>query len=324
MTGRLTDRIPLRTMESIGLTGADFIPIIYGSATVTALPMGTHGEQWVICDHVLRADAIQNVQIDGASTGGYALRQYPTEAGGAISVIHMAGRYPGATVTVHTRNGRIDARNGIEITNPADIMRDVITVVAGINIPAARWGALRQETREAGLQCVGVVGDGNESTKHIVDAIAASVGMIWSPSMLRIGMLLPPSHKAPAVKLTEREILTLTARSVLRDSVGEIRYHHQDSAGQDRAHSRITGVQGVVRDIFSAWVQSPRIASSVVDRIAQTMESMQWRLVCTIPPHAPPRIGDKVEVNHPYSPISAGLVLGVEETVEKVTLLVAG
>jgi len=172
----LTDFLNLRTSDSWeGNDEKTFIPIIYGTNTITPIPYNALGTVFVLADHACQS--VTQVVNDNFIIHNWQLVNSVDNTGHAVAFLKFSKPISGtlrATVI------------GKTLFNTADIIRDF----AGINsnkILKALQGLFFNTQR---YELSGVLNE-NISKRSAIDLIASNIGLMWNANATFFGYLFP-------------------------------------------------------------------------------------------------------------------------------------
>ena len=146
--------LPLRTSAVWGQFGeVAVIPHRYGRVRGSALRYDNTGRRYVWADHA--SERITEVYVDGQRTSGWAWRNAQDVTGHAVTMIELTTPTNGEVEAVGF--GKVDATNGALLTNPGQIIADIMVNIAGRSAPDTTW--LTFEASRLGIICAGQIDD---------------------------------------------------------------------------------------------------------------------------------------------------------------------
>jgi len=182
----LTDPVPLRKSSVWpGYDNVAPLPIGYGKVTVSPVPYNASKTEFLLLDHPVVA--VEEVTIDGVKSDGYNWLNGIDSVGHPVSLISLSEPLGTMTLAV-TLRGKIDGRVGGLISNPANILYDLLVNVCGLPYDWSTFDRLRLECNNQSITAGGVV-DGSGTLRSVVQEIADSVGAIWSNTMPEFAVL---------------------------------------------------------------------------------------------------------------------------------------
>lgn len=261
----LSEDLPLRTSRALGDFAVDEpLPHRYGDLTAAPFRLvKLTASQWLAADHPM---PITSVYVDDEATAGW---DYATESDGAghtWTVVTLAAPAPSGAVVSACGTGKLHPTTGALLTNPADIMADIVSLAGG----SSTWPAFRAECAAAGLRLAGSL-DTVASVRVHLDAVAQSAGAIWTPTMAR---LYPTATVAgPVVELDKHVASALEVTASIEDTcdVLQLAYDMDAVAGKPQRHIELTASPrrfgGVEQALELAWLREPINAEQVGKRV---------------------------------------------------------
>lgn len=184
MTAMLSD-LPLRTSAVWGAFGeVQVIPHRYGRVRGPALRYDNSARRYVWADHA--SNGIIEVYVDGQRSSGWAWRNMQDVTGHAVTMIELT--MPTTGIVESVGFGKVDSVSGSLLTNPGQIIADVMTSIAGRSAPDTTW--LTYEAAKLGIVCAGQI-DEAQTIQSAIGAICESVGATFSPRARSFARVYP-------------------------------------------------------------------------------------------------------------------------------------
>lgn len=186
----LSDPIPLRNSTAWGQFVSPVpLPVGYGRITITPMPYDNTGRVFFLLDHAVQA--VEGVTRDDVADAQYTLENTVDGEGHAISLLRLAR--PAATnekITV-TLRARMHPDTGELLTNPADILWDLLANVCGLPVEYGDLDTFRSRCLDIGIQLHGVLESDTITIRAQIDEIMASCGGVWSGGMPGLARIYP-------------------------------------------------------------------------------------------------------------------------------------
>lgn len=186
----LSDPVPLRNSTVWGqFVSPAPLPVGYGTITITPIPYDNTGRVFFLLDHAIQA-------VDGLTRDGVADTQYTLEntidgEGHAVSLLRLATPATTKETLAVTVRGKMRADTGELLTNPADILWDLLANLCGLPVEYGDLDAFRSECRELGIELHGVLESDTVTVRAQIDELMASCGGVWSGGMPGIARIYP-------------------------------------------------------------------------------------------------------------------------------------
>ena len=186
----LSDPVPLRNSTVWGqFVSPAPLPVGYGTITITPIPYDNTGRVYFLLDHAIQA-------VDGLTRDGVADTQYTLEntidgEGHAVSLLRLATPATTKETLAVTVRGKMRAETGELLTNPADILWDLLANLCGLPVEYGDLDAFRSECRELGIELHGVLESDTVTVRAQIDELMASCGGVWSGGMPGIARIYP-------------------------------------------------------------------------------------------------------------------------------------
>ncbi len=208
-----TDPLPLRTTAAWSrFRDVQPIPHRYGRTTGLLLQYDAQRRLFVWADHPCAS--MIAVTSDGQAINDW--RSYAAADSAAVPVqfIEFGQPQDEGAVLAATGIGKMHARNGRPILNPADVLWDMLANIAGMDVEESDLDTFRS-------QCSGFVAAGSLTTLDSIhshaQAIARSFGAVFGSRMPGYGCVFPvPIVPAPVAVAVTLDSVSLSSAAILR------------------------------------------------------------------------------------------------------------
>lgn len=303
----LSAPLPLRTTAVWpGFREPVAIPHRYGQTGGRLLQYSQDRRVFVWADHAVAG--VDAVLIGGQAVGNWQHRNGTDATGRAVAFVEFTQPVEEGADLVARGRGKLGA--GGLMVNPADVLADILTSIAGR--PAIDLSDFRGACAAAGLEVGGSL-ERPETLRAVVRSLCASIGAVFSDGR---AFLWPDDAPTGGWRIgAEVEIDAALQQDTLANDL-TLRFAAED--GQPRASVRVEAPDSVAaygrreRLEDAPWLASPRVAIAVATRALQQRARPAWS-VGTGPIERVLRIGDVVALDHPTLPVQASaVVLGRE------------
>ncbi|DAZ90892.1 TPA_asm: putative tip attachment protein J [Cyanophage Cy-LDV1] len=303
----LSAPLPLRTTAVwAGFREPVPIPHRYGVTGGRLLQYSQDRRVFVWADHP--AAGVDAVLVGGQAVGNWEHRNGTDDTGRAVAFVEFTQPVEEGADLVARGRGKPGA-SGL-MTNPADVLADILTSIAGR--PAIDLSEFRGACAAAGLEVGGSL-ERADILRAVVRSLCASIGAVFSEGR---AFLWPADAPTAGWRIgSEVEIDAALQLDTLANDL-TLRFAIED--GQPRASVRIEAPDSVAaygrreRVEDAPWLASPRVAIAVASRALRQRARPAWS-VGTGSVERVLRIGDVVALDHPTLPVQASaVVLGRE------------
>lgn len=186
----LADPIPLRNTTVWGsFKDVQTIPHVYGRVCLAPIPYDTTGKLFVLADHGIQG--VDEVQVDNEVIYAWKFRNTLDSSDSPVAMLELGEKLDlGSSLVVRVR-GKVHSVTGVLLTNPADVLWDLLANVVGASILYADLDRFRVECSFLGIEVGGLLDDRERSIKKQLDMITESIGAIWSGGMPGLARLYP-------------------------------------------------------------------------------------------------------------------------------------
>lgn len=316
----LTAPLPLRTTADwAGFRDAAVIPHRYGSTGGRLLQYDAGRRLWVWADHACLA--VDSVLIGGQPVGNWRMRNGADSAGRTVCFVEFDQAVDEGVEPIARGRGKLHRVTGLLVTNPADVVDDILATIAGRPLADGRLDSFRAACAQAGLSVGGSI-DEAVSARAAVRAVADSIGALWAPDA-PAPLRLWPGGAATSARLTVDRRYGLQATCALADLVTDltVRYQHEDGTPRAAVQLRAAdaagryGTRPLVLD--APWLTDARVAVAVGLRLLAQRARPQWQ--CSVSGlRTALSVGDALTLDHPVLPLGGThVVLGREWDIEQ-------
>lgn len=300
-----TAPLPIRNSSVWGeFAKAEPIPYRWGELAGSAIQYGSDRRLWCWSDGAcFRIDA---VSVEGQQRQDWSWRNAIDRAGSPVCLIEFGEPPPSGAAVVATGRGRLDSRTGALIDNPADVVRDIVTVICGNTLSAGALDQFRQEC--AGLPIAGELTGG--SVQQAIRSVCDSVGAVFSPLHPGLCQIHPGGQYAGTQHaVTGRYAGTdVNCTAGLDDIANDITISYAHVDGDATASLQLASPASIERfgrrqlAVSLPWVRLPRIAYAVGKRLLQHSARPRWRYSARNIPEVLLAPGDSLAISSGYVP----------------------
>lgn len=303
----LSAPLPLRTTAAwAGFREPVPIPHRYGQTGGRLLQYSQDRRVFVWADHPVAG--IDAVLVGGQAVGNWQHRNGTDSTGRAVAFVEFDQPVEEGADLIARGRGKLGA-SGL-MTNPADVLADILTSIAGR--PAIDLSEFRGACASAGLEVGGSL-ERADILRAVVRGLCASIGAVFSDGR---AFLWPAG--APTGGWRIGGDIELDASLQLDTLANDLTVRFAVEDGGPRASVRLEAPDSVAaygrreRVEDAPWLVSPRVAIDVATRRLQQSARPSWS-VGTGPIERVICIGDVVALDHPQLPVQASaVVLGRE------------
>jgi hypothetical protein len=319
----LSAPLPLRTTAVWpGYREPVAIPHRYGQTGGLLLQYSADRRVFAWADHACAG--VDEVLIGGQPVGNWQHRNAPDSTGRAVCFVEFDQPVEEGATPIARGRGKLGAA-GLPMTNPADVVIDILAGIAGRPLIAAQLADFRAECASAGLEVGGSI-ERPDSVRAVVRQLCSSVGAVFAEDAQAVCHLWPGPVGGVAAVVGRQHELQASVRLSDVATEATLRYAWED--GGPRAQVQAEATESVQmygrrsRQIDAPWIASGRVAVAVLTRLLQHSARPAWGVLVG-PLERPLRIGQTVRLDHPVLPLaSLNLVLGREFDVQAETTVV--
>jgi hypothetical protein len=294
--------LPLRdTTAWGGYREAVPIPHRYGATAGALLQYNASRTEFAWAGHAV--EAIDEVLVDGLPVGDWDWRNAVDAQGLPVALVRFGQPQNEGAALLARGRGKLDARRGGVMTNPADVVADVLAL-AGRDVPASALADFRRACSAAGLEVGGSI-ETAETAQTVLRGICESIGAIVCADMPGWCRLWPGSAPAaPRATVRDGDLSASVSSDGLVNDL-TIAYAHED--GQPRASLRLEAPDSIAAygrrpaTLEARWVTSARVAAAVGTRLLQQSARPVWAV--SVAASRALQVGDALALAHPASPV---------------------
>lgn len=276
------------------------IPLRFGPCGGEALQYDASRTLWVWNDAA--SAGIHRVDVGDQRVTNWEFGNAPDVTGKPVAFIKFSEPVPEGRRVIARGRGALHPVAGGLMTNPADVLWDILANRGGLRLPAARLAAFRQQTVD-----LPIGGSIEQSARlyEIARSICSSIGAICSADLLGFAQLWPEFDQ-PAATLIGPGPVEVGAVADLADVCTDLTLRYAIEAGTPRG-----AVQYVVRRpmidaqpqiVDAPWITSARVAALVCERLLRLRARTQY-VVDVRDYRGALRVGQAVELAHPQLPV---------------------
>ena len=303
----LSAPLPLRTTAVWpGFREPAPIPHRYGQAGGRLLQYSADRRVFVWADHPVAG--VDAVLIGGQAVGNWQHRNGTDSTGQAVAFVEFDQPVEEGADLIARGRGKLGA--GGLMTNPADVLADILTTIA--RRPPIDLSDFRGACASAGLEVGGSI-ERADILRAVVRGLCASIGAVFSEGR---AFLWPVDAPTGGWRIGGE--IELDASLQLDTLANDLTLRFAVEDGQPRASVRIEAPDSVAtygrreRVEDAPWLTSPRVAIAVASRALRQQARPSWSAGTGIVERVL-RIGDVVAIDHPTLPVQASaVVLGRE------------
>jgi hypothetical protein len=303
----LSAPLPLRTTAVWpGFREPVAIPHRYGQTGGRLLQYSADRRVFVWADHPVAG--IDAVLVGGQAVGNWQHRNGTDSTGRAVALVEFDQPVEEGADLIARGRGKLGS--GGLMVNPADVLADILTGIAGR--PAVDLSDFRGACASAGIEVGGSL-ERPEILRAVVRSLCASIGAVFSDGR---AFLWPGDAPTGGWRIGAQ--VEIDAALQLDTLVNDLTLRFVTEDGQPRASIRVEAPDSVAaygrreRVEDAPWLASPRVAIAVATRALRQRARPAWS-VGTGPIERVLRIGDVVALAHPTLPVQASaVVLGRE------------
>lgn len=310
----LTDYVPLRkTTDWFAFRAPLAIPQRYAQASGALLQYDQAGLQYVWADHA--SETIDTVYVARLPVTNWRFDNVLDTAGKVVSMVTFnAPPDPTAELTAKGY-GKLHPLTGQRMTNPAEIIWDLLNNVCGIATTRAQLYAFRVACAKAGIVIGGSVDDAEVSIQSQVREIADAIAAVFCSDSYSLLQLFP-GGPLTAVRETLDSRFELTATGQLQDIINDTTLNFDFLNGNAQQSLEMIVPSSIAKygkkknSVDSKWIHDLRVAYNVAQRYLQ-QASRTVANVTIDKIKTPLIVGDFVNLTHPVFPSTVPvMVLG--------------
>lgn len=309
----LTGALPLRTTAVWdAYREAQPIPHRYGETAGALLQYSSDRRIFVWADHAVAG--IDTVLVSGQQVSNWQHRNGTDSTGHAVALVEFDGPVDEGAELI--ARGRGKTANGRLMTNPADVVLDILNTLAERGVPAARLDDFRAACQLSGLELGGSI-EAADTVRAVITGLCNSIGAVWADDARGLCHLWPVAELTATTGTLPGQI-DCDASADAADLVNDITLRYQFEGGSPRAAVQLDAPDWVLRHgrrtriIDAPWIASSRVATDVATRLLQQHARPQWSVTLSGIEQIV-RVGEVVPIDHAVlSSAATGMVLGRE------------
>jgi len=309
MSNSLLSTVPLRRTSAWGdYETAQTLYHAYGTVTVKPIKYRADGRAWFCGEGPIAG--VRSLVVDGVTlpASSYIFVNTADVQGRPIGLIQLS-RAPKESISA-TIVGKLDPLDGSVITNPAIVLYDFLTRIAGFSIARSQLDRYRIECNNAALQFSGLISDASLTNRAQADDLVSSAGAVFSLGMSRIARLYPRLSAPEAflsISLASPTTEPAASSVISADDVKTILTADYAWDHNEGRATRSMRLQSSTRKTFGdieekidlKWVSDDQVAASVARRILAYISRPVVTFSCVS--RARVSSGEWVNVQHPYN-----------------------
>lgn len=189
----LADPIPLRNTTIWGsFKNVQTIHHAYGRVRLAPIPYEKTRKFFVLADHGIQG--VDEIQIDDEVAYAWKFKNILDSSNSPVAMLELGEALPEGSSLIALIRGKVHPATGVLLTNPADILWDILANIVGAPISYADLDRFRVECAIHGIEIHGLLDDRERSIKKQLDLITESIGAIWSGGMPGLARIYPVSE----------------------------------------------------------------------------------------------------------------------------------
>jgi hypothetical protein len=306
----LSAQIPLlSTTQLPGYRTDQSIPIVYGTVTLQPVSADSTGYIYLAAGHPCAQ--VEAVMIDNAEIQAWSWKNSINEAGTMATISLTTSLQANQRITCRVR-GKQSLRSGALITNPADVVWDILANVCGISIEYSELDRFRTDMAAKGITLSGAIVDARKTIRSTLDEIMISCGSVWSGQVPGIALdYLGAIQEPPSAVITANQINSLQISAKLSEIATSLKMSYAYNFSQNQ-HTKTAlfdcaaGIKQLGRtivDLEASWLSSTRNAVILGEQYLQWKATPQWSIsISTGGEHKSIRPGQWITAIHPHLP----------------------
>lgn len=304
--------LPLRTTAVWGaFRDLQVIPHRYGDTAGALLPYDEGRRVFVWCDHA--SVSVQDVLINGQSVFNWQWRNGQDSTGRSVTFVEFSAPVDEGAVATAAGQAKADTRTGALITNPADVLYDILAGIAGHDVATGDVDLFRAECAARGLSVAGSIAE-PVSTQRAAAGVCASVGAVFCPTMDGIARLYPGGSLEgfTAAEISAKVDASASCSLERLANAIVVNFDWQDGAARQAievdAPDSVADLGRRERVVNAVWLADPRGAYDLAVRLLRQFARPLWSIkaadVAGTGALRRLAVGQTVNVDHPALPVS--------------------
>jgi hypothetical protein len=302
-----SERLPLRTTaawDSYRETAP--IPHRYGETAGRLLQYDSARRVFVWADHPCRS--VDEVTVDEIKVGGWRWFNAPDSTGRAVCFVELAEAPADGAIPRARGRGKLSTVHGDMITNPADVLHDLLANIGGKDVASGALDLFRRECQRADLTVAGSFESDQVSLLAAAREVCGCVGAAFAPDAAGLAFLEPGGATVPARETIDARF-EVTGGAALSEMCNDLTIRFDFDDGEPRQAVQLECPAAVARQgrrprvMDARWLTSARIAVSVGTRLLRQEARPVWDIEADgIRQRL--RIGHGVALDHARFPIT--------------------
>lgn len=314
------DPLPLRTTAAWALyREVRPIPERYGPVQGELLQYDKERRKFVWANHA--CSAITAVKVSGQSVQNWIFYNGTDIAGHEVAFVEFSQPVADDVVVTAIGVGKMHPRTGRAFTNPADVLWDLVSNVAGIQVEEAALDVLRFECSELDVTIAGSALSNQITIQSQATALCRSIGAVFSTAMPSLGRIFPGGEldAFDTFAIDGRHELEPNGNRSEITNVVDVFYDYDDNGPRQvlraEAPSSIDRYGRNAAVIEARWIDSSRVAYGVATRRLQWRARPVWSFTASGLRTDRIRPGDAGSIQHARSPFT-GRVMALETALQ--------
>ena len=224
------------------------------------------------------------VRVDGQVSSAWQWRNAQDVTGHPVTLIEFSQPVTGDVEAEGI--GKADATSGNQLTNPAAIIRDLMTTIAGRDAPNVAW--VGYEAARLGIQCAGELAAA-VSLQSAIGALCGSIGALYSSRGRQFARVYPggryegggadpADESGPLVNVTLIDTAECKASGICNAVMIQFAYRGGSASRtiEVDAPDSIARFGRRVTTINAEWVGDARVAYDVAARLLTWRSEPSW------------------------------------------------
>ena len=186
----LADPVPLRNTTIWGsFKNVQTIPHVYGRVRLSPIPYDKAGKLFVLADHSIQG--VDEVRIDEDVIYNWKFKNTLDSSDSPVAMLELGESLAAESSLNVLLRGKVHPVTGVLLTNPADVLWDILANIVGAPVAYSALDRFRIECASYGIEVGGLLDDRTRSIKKQIDLITESIGAIWSGGMPGLARIYP-------------------------------------------------------------------------------------------------------------------------------------
>lgn len=302
MSRLLSDLLPLRkTTVWQAFRDPQAIPHRYGECSGELFQYDQSRLVFVWADHI--SESVDKVYVNDSEVTNWGWSNGVDSTGHAVTFVTFLGP-PDETATIYAAGkGKLNSRTGLRITNPADVIWDVLNNLSEIDTPYARLIPFKNACARLNLFVGASVDDDTISIQSQIRIIGGSVGAVFCPDSAQFIQIFPGGVEGPSRQTIDARF-AVSAQAQIADVVNNVIINFDFLNGRARQSIEMEAPASVAQfrkkqqTLDAVWLHDLRSAFALAQRYLQHRARTQWQVTAAGINDAL-LVGDFVTIDHP-------------------------